>query len=191
MRPRLTVGRIALGAALLLSLSACGGVFGSDEKQPKLMNLRSQTRSPDEFSILPTKPLQMPESLTELPAPTPGGRNITDPTPEADAVAALGGNPAVLAQETIPAAHAGLVNYTGRLGRAPEIRQTLAAEDLDWRRRRDGRLLERIFGANVYYRAYKPMSLDQYAELEYWRARGVRNVGAPPESVATQKKKKR
>jgi len=189
MRPMLTLSRFALGAALLLSLSACGGVFGNKEKTPELMNARAQTRSPDEFAILPTKPLQMPDSLVELPTPTPGGTNITDPTPEADAVAALGGNPAALSSPTIAAANAGLVNYTGRYGRTGEIRQTLAAEDLDFRRRHDGRLLERLFNTNVYYRAYAPMSLDQYAELEYWRARGVRNVGAPPESVATQKKK--
>jgi hypothetical protein len=189
MRPMLTLGRFALGAALLLSLSACGGVFGNKDKVPQLMNARAQTRSPDEFSVLPTKPLQMPENLAELPAPTPGGTNITDPTPEADAVAALGGNPAALGSETIAAANSGLVNYTGRLGRTAGIRQTLAAEDLDFRRRHDGRLLERIFNTNVYYKAYGRMSLDQYAELEYWRARGVRNVGAPPESVATQRKK--
>lgn len=187
MRPMLTLGRFALGAALLLSLSACGGVFGGSDKEPRLMNLRSQTRGPDEFGVLPTKPLQMPENLAELPAPTPGGANITDPTPEADVVAALGGNPAVLAQQTPSASNAGLVNYTGRYGRTAGIRQTLAAEDLDWRRRHDGRLLERMFNANVYYRAYAPMSLDQYAELEYWRARGVRNVGAPPESVAAER----
>ena len=107
----------------------------------------------------------------------------------ADAVAALGGNPASLGQETPSAANAGLVNHAGRYGRAAGIRQTLAAEDLDYRRRRDGRLLERIFNTNVYYRAYAPMSLDQYAELEYWRARGVRNVGAPPESVATARRR--
>lgn len=189
MRPKLTLGRMALGAALLLTLSACGGILGGGEKEPRLMNARSQTRSPDEFGILPTKPLQMPENLAELPAPTPGGANITDPTPEADAVAALGGNPASLGQETPSAANAGLVNHAGRYGRAAGIRQTLAAEDLDYRRRRDGRLLERIFNTNVYYRAYAPMSLDQYAELEYWRARGVRNVGAPPESVATARRR--
>ncbi len=188
MRPMLTLSRFALGAALLLTLSACGGIFGGSEKEPRLMNTRSQTRGPDEFGVLPTKPLQMPENLAELPAPTPGGPNITDPTPEADAVAALGGNPAALGQQSIPASNSGLVNYTGRYGRSEGIRQALAAEDLDWRRRHDGRLLERIFNTNVYYRAYAPMSLDQYRELEYWRARGVRNVGAPPESVATARK---
>ena len=188
MRPMLTLGRLALGAAVLLTLSACGGMFGGSEKDPRLMNTRAQTRSPDEFGVLPTKPLQMPENLAELPTPTPGGSNITDPTPNDDAVAALGGNPAALGQETISASNAGLVNYTGRFGRTAGIRQALASEDLDYRRRHDGRLLERIFGTNVYYRAYGPMSLDQYRELEYWRARGVRNVGAPPESVATARK---
>lgn len=152
------------------------------------MNLRSQTRGPDEFSVLPTKALQMPDSLAELPQPTPGGTNITDPTPEADAVAALGGNPVALAQETPSAGNAGLVNYAARYGRSAGIRQTLAAEDLEWRRRNDGRILQRLFRTNVYYNAYAPMSLDQYAELEYWRARGVRNVGAPPESVAKDRK---
>ncbi|MCA0271199.1 MAG: DUF3035 domain-containing protein [Proteobacteria bacterium] len=184
MQPMLTLGRFALGAALMLSLSGCGG----SDRDPQLMNLRSQTRGPDEFSVLPTKALQMPENLTELPQPTPGGANITDPTPQADAVAALGGNPASLGQETPSASNAGLLNYTGRYGRSAGIRQTLAAEDLDWRRKNDGRLLQRIFNTNVYYRAYAPMSLDQYAELEYWRARGVRNVGAPPESVAAKRK---
>lgn len=189
MRPMLTLSRMALGVTLLLTLSACGGIFGGGAKEPRLMNARAQTRSPDEFGILPTKPLQMPENLAELPTPTPGGANITDPTPEADAVAALGGNPASLSQETPSASNAGLVNYTGRFGRTAGIRQTLAAEDLDFRRRHDGRLLERVFNTNVYYRAYARMSLDQYAELEYWRARGVRNVGAPPESVATARRK--
>ena len=33
---------------------------------------------------------------------------------------------------------------------------------------------------NVYFKAYKPMSLDKYATLEFWRRAGVRTVGAPP-----------
>jgi len=49
----------------------------------------------------------------------------------------------------------------------------------------DGRLLERVFNLNIYYKAYKPLSLDQYAELERWRKVGARTVGAPPEAVET------
>lgn len=169
-----------VGGALLaaLALSGCGG----RDKAPRLMNIHSQTRSPDEFAILPTKPLTMPEDLAKLPEPTPGGTNITDPTPEADAVAALGGNPAAVTPGKIAASNAGLVNYAGRFGMAADIRTVLAAEDLDFRRRHNGRLLERMFNTNVYFKAYRPMSLDPYEELAYWRRLGVRNVSAPPES---------
>jgi hypothetical protein len=42
-------------------------------------------------------------------------------------------------------------------------------------------VLEKLFNLNVYYKAYEPLSLDQYAELEKWRARGLRTPSAPPE----------
>ncbi len=170
-----------LGATALALLSACGG-----DKTPELMNIRSQSRAPDEFAILPGKPLQLPEDTKALPDPTPGGANLADPTPEADAVAAMGGNPARMSAGGVPAGDGGLVAYAGRFGSDGAIRSTLAAEDLDYRRKHDGRLLERVFNVSVYFRAYEPMSLDQYAELERWRQAGVRNVGAPPEGVEAQ-----
>ncbi len=145
------------------------------------MNLRSSTSGPDEFGILPTKPLAMPESLAELPAPTPGGTNITDPTPRADAVAALGGNPARLAGS---AGDGALLARAARFGTEAGIRDRLAAEDVEYRRTHDGRLLERLFNVNVYYRAYAPMALDQAAELERWRRLGLRTPAAPPSGEA-------
>lgn len=172
---------ILLGAVLTaLMLPACS----RSDKVPELMNLRSQTRGPDEFAILPTKPLTMPDDLASLPEPTPGGSNITDPTPDADAIAALGGNPDAVVVGKLSAANGGLVNYASRFGRDPGIRNQLAEEDLNYRRRHDGRLLERVFNVNVYFRAYQPMTLDQYAELAYWRKKGVRTVGAPPADTA-------
>ncbi|MCC0062760.1 MAG: DUF3035 domain-containing protein [Defluviimonas sp.] len=167
----------------VIALAACGG----RNREPQLMHLRNDSRSPDEFSILPTKPLEMPEDVSKLPEPTPGGSNRTDPTPREDAVAALGGNPGALTPTQIGAGNGGLVNYASRFGRAADIRGTLAAEDLVYRRDHQGRVLERLFGMTVYYRAYAPMSLDQYAELERWRAAGVRTVGAPPEGVVLEK----
>ncbi len=178
MAARFGIHGIAMLGAVLM-LSACGG----GGKEPRLLNIRSQSRAPDEFTVLPTKPLQLPENLASLPEPTPGGSNITDPTPEADAVAALGGNPAALARTGIARSNGGLVSYASRFGTSSSIRQTLAAEDLEYRRDNDGRLLERVFNVNVYFRAYAPMSLDQYAELERWRRAGARTVGAPPEGV--------
>jgi hypothetical protein len=171
----------ALIAALLLPGCA------NRNKEPDLITFRNKSRSPDEFSILPTKPLTMPEDLASLPEPTPGGSNITDPTPEADAIAALGGNPEALTiRETIPGGNAGLVNYASRYGREGSIRTTLAAEDLEYRQGNDGRLLERLFNVTVYYRAYDKMSLDQYAEIERWRAAGVQTVGVTPEGYGAE-----
>lgn len=161
------------GAALaMLLLAACGG------GDPELMNLRSTGQGPDEFSILPSKPLEIPDTLGALPTPTPGGANLADRNPEADAIAALGGDPS--RSREIPASDAAVVAHARRYGADPGIRQTLAAEDLQWRRDNDGRLLERVFNVNVYFEAYEPMALDQHAELARWRAAGARNPSAPP-----------
>ena len=75
-----------LAALVALSLSACG-----NDDQPNLMNLRPQGNGPDEFGIVPPKPLEMPQDLAQLPQPTPGGSIITDATPHEDAIIALGG----------------------------------------------------------------------------------------------------
>ena len=157
-----------------LTLSACGN--GSDV--PDLMNLRSASNGPDEFSILPAKPLELPEDLAALPEPTPGGSNLTDPNPKADAIAALGGS--IREAGGIPAGDAGLTSYAARNGVTADIRTTLAAEDLAFRQKNDARLLERIFDLNVYYRVYEKQALDQQAELQRWRRAGARTPSAPP-----------
>lgn len=176
------IGTLGLAFTAVLTLAACG-----NSRDPSLMNLRSSHQGPDEFGVIPTKPLEMPENLAALPPPTPGGKNITDPTPEADAVAALGGNPRRL-DETgqVPTSDRALVSAASRYGSQAGIRQTLAAEDYQWRKDHDGRLLERLFQVSVYYKAYKPMELDQSAELERWRRLGVVTPGAPPSGAAQQ-----
>jgi hypothetical protein len=173
----------ALMAAALL-LSACG----SRDREPSLLNIRSQQQTPDEFAILPTGPLQEPPDYAALPPPTPGGRNLVDPDPEGAAVAALGGDPGALrTRGTIPGADSALFAHATRYGVTPTIRSDLAAADLEFRRQNDGRLLERLFNVNVYFRAYESMSLDQYAELERWRALGViRTPSAPPDPEAEE-----
>lgn len=165
---------LAIAAAMVLTLAACG----NGDKVPSLMNIRSTTAGPDEFGIIPPKALEMPEDLAVLPEPTPGGMNRTDRDPEAEAVAALGGN--LGPRDGVSAAHAGLYNYAARYGVTADIRATLAAEDLEYRRKNDGRLLERLFDVNVYFKAYAPMSLDQQAELWRWRRAGAATPSAPP-----------
>lgn len=165
-------GRAVIAVAAMVTLAACGG-----KGDPQLMNLRSG-QEPDEFAIVPPKPLEMPESLSELPDPTPGGFNRTDQNPEADAAVALGGKPS--AAGGIPSGDAALYAHAARFGVDGGIRATLASEDLEWRRDKNGRVLERLFNVNVYYKAYRKQRLDQQAELARWRALGVRTSSAPP-----------
>jgi len=162
-----------VGTALLLA--AC-----SQGDMPSLMNARSHSTSPDEFSIVPTQPLQAPDSFETLPAPTPGGTNLVDPDPRAEAVAALGGRVSAERTSGIPSADAGLVRYAARQGVSDDIRQTLAAEDEQFRRNNSPRLLERAFNTNVYRDAYREQILDPQEELRRWRARGVQTPSAPP-----------
>lgn len=170
-------------AVVVLALAVAATAGCSRNGTPDLLNFPASDDGPDEFTVLPTKPLQAPESYATLPAPTPGGTNLTDPTPEADAIAALGGRPSVL---TRASADGALVRYAGRYGVAPAIRSELAVADLEYRRQNDGRLLERLFDVNVYYRAYRPLSLDQYRELERFRRAGIRTPAAPPDPALEQ-----
>lgn len=161
---------------MVLALGACA------RGEPDLIQFRSNGQGPDEFSVLPTQPLvleDLPQDVAALPAPTPGESNLTDPTPVADAYAALGGG----ARAASGGADGGIVNYAARRGISPAIRDELASDDRRYRQRRRGRLLERLFGVNTYYDAYASQSLDQYRELDRIRRAGLRNPAAPPEGV--------
>lgn len=166
----MTAGRgavlVALAAGLLLA--ACSG----DREPPRLMNLRSQTNGPDEFAILPTRPLEIPGDLASLPEPEPGAHNLVDPTPLDDAVVALGGRPGAGGGDgaLIAAAGAGGGN----------IRAELAAEDAAFRARQRPKLLERLFGTSTYHAAYARQSLRPDPELERWRAADRRTPSATP-----------
>ena len=164
-----------LTALATLMVAGCAGSRG----EPGLMNLGS-SRSPDEFSILPTQPLQAPPDFSSLPEPSPGGRNLVDPDPRADAVAALGGRVMAERAAGVPASDAALVSHAARHGVQEGIRETLSAEDRQFRQRNRGRALERLFNVNTYQRAYESQALDRHAELERWRRAGARTPAAPP-----------
>lgn len=171
-----------LGIALVAALALAG--CANQDKSPALMHLRADRPGPDEFGILPTKPLEMPADLASLPEPTPGGSNITDPTPEADAIAALGGKPERLETGSVPAGDSALVARATRFGTAADIRTTLASEDLEYRRKHNAKFLERVLNVSTYLRAYAPMELDQEAEIDRWRKAGVPTPAAPPSREA-------
>jgi len=170
--PRKTV--VMLMAALIVA--GCGG----RDREVSLTKIRSNSNGPDEFSIIPGKPLEMPEDVASLPPPTPGGPNRTDQNPVADGILALGGNPAVIASEAPSAANAGLLAHATRYGRDPAIRQTLAAEDREIRTRYGQVNVLRILPGDDYVQAYERQWLAAYAEESRLRRAGVRTPASPP-----------
>lgn len=172
---RIAVMRAGLALMIVSVLGACGGDRG-------LINISKGRTGPDEFAILPGKPIEVPKDLSALPEPIPGGTNRTDPNPQAEAVAALGGNPAFL-ERTGRNTDGGLIRTAGRYGTDPNVREDLAAEDAEFRRKNKGRLLERWFGLTTYYKAYRKQELNQHLVLEQYRAAGARTPGAPPEGI--------
>ena len=164
---------LVLGMGLL---AACG------RGDPQLRDLNTNRGEPEEFSIVPNKPLTQPDSYAQLPPPTPGGANRTDQTPEADAVAVLGGDPSRLTRGAgVPASDAALVGAATRYGVNGNIRTDLRQEDVAFRKRRS--LFNwQIVQDDKYPRAYRPQRLDADAELERWRRAGARTPSAPPEA---------
>lgn len=171
----------ALIILALMALTACGSRQDTADRDTNLRQLRNHGGTPEEFSIVPPKPLEAPVSLSELPTPTPGGSNRTDQTPLKDAVAALGGAPSRLDEQPgIGAGDQAIVARASRFGRAPNIREELAAEDLAFRQ---GRSLFnwRLIPEDTYNRVYRRQALDPYATLEAARRAGVLTPSAPPE----------
>lgn len=161
--------------ALALGLAACG------ERDITLHELRVRGDGPEEFAIVPPKPLQTPKSLSALPVPTPGGANRTDPTPEADAVAVLGGDASRVAPRGsgAPASDGALVSYAARNGVQPGIRARLAAEDLEFRKRAS-LFTWQLMREDKYYDAYETFAIDPYEVLRRFRLSGVRTPAADP-----------
>ena len=118
----------------VLALGGCGdgGLAGG-------LRAAGIAGKPDEFMVLPTRPLEMPANLAALPPPTPGQPNRVDYQPHAEAIAGLSGRPGAPGN----ADGAALVAAAGP--RDPSVRAELAVEDAEWRRTHHGRLLERLF----------------------------------------------
>lgn len=170
----------ALIILALVVLTACGSRQDTADRDTNLRQLRNPNGTPEEFSIVPPKPLQAPESLTELPTPTPGGSNRTDQTPLKDAVAALGGSPARLdPHQGIGAGDQALVARVSRFGRQANIREELAEADQAFRERRS--LFNwRLVPQDTYNRIYRSQILDPYRTLEAARQAGAQTPSAPP-----------
>lgn len=163
----------------LILLGLVAVIAGCGESDPNLLNIRQDRRDgPDEFAILPSRALVIPEDVAALPPPTPGEGNLADIDPDVNVAVALGGSEAAVRRG---GADPALIAHARRFGVDSNIRASLAEADLEFRRNNDGRLLERVFAVNVYFDAYEIFELDQYAELERFRRAGVPTAAAPPE----------
>lgn len=160
---------------LALAVAGCAG------KDSGIRILSSSGDGPDEFRIVPSKPLSAPENYAELPAPTPGGENLTDVDPVGDAVAALGGKRSATQGDAVSSADAAMVNYAARKGLQSDIREVTAAEDADFRKRRGRFSNIRIVPTDRYNKIYDDEHLDQYREQRRWRLSGAKTPAAPPE----------
>ena len=150
--------RIPLGMIVLVGAVAVAGC-----SQKGLRDIRKTGTGPDEFLVLPSKPLSEPADYSSLPTPTPGGTNITDATPKADAVAALGGKASALVPgQGVPSSELALVSASSRYGVSPTVRQELAEEDAQFlkRKRITGRI--KLFPVDRYEQIYAKQTLDPF-----------------------------
>lgn len=169
--------RIPFGVMVLAGALAVSGCA-----QKGLRVLQKPGTGPDEFLVLPTKPLSTPDNFSSLPAPTPGGSNLTDANPHADAVAALGGKPGALVPGSgVPSGDAALVTASSRYGVEPGVRGTLAEEDAKFRHRNRhlGRI--KIVPVDRYEQLYRKQSIDPFAVSEQFRRAGAATPSSPPE----------
>ena len=154
------------------------GLAGCSSKG--LRNLRSTGDGPDEFKILPTKPLTMPENYAQLPPPVPGGSNLVDRDPKGEAVAALGGRASALTPQGVPASEGTLVSQASRYGVAPDTRTTLAEADAQFRKRQARFTRVRLFPVDRYEQAYRSQAIDPFSTTENYRRAGLATPTAPP-----------
>lgn len=149
---RTNIGKFWLVLMAAAVVSSCGS------REARLL----ERDGPDEFAIVPGKVLQAPDNYADLPTPAPGAGNLTDPTPHADAILALGGRQSANASTGIPAADSALLAYTSRYGVEPGIS------------------LKK--GKTRRFQIFRGLLLNPYRELERLRAAGVKTPSAPPKS---------
>ena len=157
--------KMVICSLALVALSACAS------KKP--LTPSAISAGPDEFSITPAKPLESPDDFSVLPAPTLGGTNLTDATPNADAIIALGG------RVPVSGIDGGIVTYASRYGVDPAIRAELSLADTRFLKRKSA-TPSFPWVKNKYERAYRRLALDPWAEAARLRDLGVQVPSYPP-----------
>jgi len=164
-RPTTLIFMLAVG----VSVSACGG---SDPVFDRDGEFRLRTAGPDEFAIIPTKPLEIPEDTVSLPEPSVGAKNRVDLEPQTDAILALGGQPDRLASTNIAADEQALVAVASRNGVVENIRD-IVDEDSKKNTRKPN-FFERWLGRDGRLQTYKSESIDPAAVTDRLRRQGIK-----------------
>ena len=151
---------------IIFLLSACS----SDDA--RLRDLYDVGTGPEEFAVLPSKPLTIPSNLKNLPVPDLAAGNLADPTPKHDLIEILGGS--IDNSISIPEKDKNLLKYVSRAGVDSNIRQELAEEDQKFLRKMGVLTSVKLFRVDRYNQIYRKMTLSAPKELERWRSLGVR-----------------
>lgn len=172
--------RLPLGAIILGLAAVVGGCSGNKG----LIQLHSTGRGPEEFSVMPVKPLTEPANYTSLPAPTPGGINLVDTDPRAEAITALGGRASAQSAQGVSSSDVALVNQASRYGVPANTRVALSETDAEFRKRRSKAFFSRLkLGRFDHYNeAYKGEAVDPYFESQRFRTGGALTPSSPPAS---------
>lgn len=144
-----------------------------------LRQITSRGDGPDEFIVVPSKPLEQPANYAALPTPTPGAGNRTDQFPLQESVQKLGGQRGS-PTAPVPSGDVALVNQASRFGVDPNIRTSLAEEDAAFRKRQSRLTQIRIFPEDLYNRAYRREALDAERTAQAYRRAGIPTPSAPP-----------
>lgn len=154
-----------------------------------LERLRSRANvAPDEFSVISRAPLEIPQSTTELPTPTPGVRSVLIPDPLADARLALQGSTPVPASasetealSTPSAVEAAVVDALGPVD--PGIRDTIASDQAARNDSQPRYALDRVIPA---LRRLRDLENAEVVDPAVENARIIeQGLLAPPAQVAT------
>ena len=156
-----------LCTALVLVLAGCGNT--------NLRKMESDDKGPEEFTVVPLKPLEQPSNYAALPKPGNATPSITDPTPISDAITALGGTVESRDTTRVPSSDRALIQRTDRFGTTPNIRAMLALEDAQFRENTTTLFQPR----DLYSQLYEAETLDAFAELQKFQAAGVTTPAVP------------
>ncbi len=163
MRASLVITGLCVAAAL----TGCG--------KSELRLFEERKNAPDEFLLLPAGALEDPADYTTLPSPTPGGSNLTDRDPQAEAIAALGGNAAAAGSSGDSA----LLTATNRYGVQGDIRQELSEEDEKLRKRNAFLINLKLFPTDKYAEIYEKQTLDAEEAAIVFQNAGIPTPNAP------------